>query len=220
MEIMILCLTMKEVWINIIVPLLAALFGGLLALIGVLVTLKFEKKKRKEDFKLQYRPYVLKSEENFEVELLVTPVILSNIKTLNIRSVLDSSYNTEDYVIIKNFLLLNTELANLCVLGVKINNETYLFNKNEDLFVPKNRHILIQTNGNVFYCKGKFEKLELIISDIFENKYSIECIFQEKNGKWQFGKDQKVEKDIRIITVKTISNPVEIKEKKHVKTNI
>lgn len=50
-------MTCKEIWIDIIIPLLASLIGGLVTLLGVVVTIKHETKCRKEDEKRLYKPF-------------------------------------------------------------------------------------------------------------------------------------------------------------------
>lgn len=203
----------KEIWFYVVIPLLSAFIGGMITFLGVLITIKFEKKSRDINFKNKYRPLLLMSKDGgtLDVKRLVMPVNLTKLKTINVRTVLDSTYDTEEYVMINNFVLFNTEMANFSFLGVKINNKTYLFKEHEDLFVPKERYILIQTNGYVFCCNGKFENLELIIADLFGNKYSVKCIYKEKKEFKKFGENGQVEKEIRIIDVSTVANPQEIK---------
>lgn len=50
-------MTWQEIITNIIIPLISAIVGGLLTLIGVIITIKNQNKKNKQDLYEQYRPY-------------------------------------------------------------------------------------------------------------------------------------------------------------------
>lgn len=50
-------MTWQEIIFNIIIPLISALIGGSLTLIGVIITIKSQNKKNNQDLCEQYRPY-------------------------------------------------------------------------------------------------------------------------------------------------------------------
>lgn len=171
---------------NIVLTITAAVYGGLLTLIGVAWTIKDTNEKRKEDLirvenerkeedRKKHIPYVRIS---FDKNNLPPVVVNANItQGLDFGKKEDLALldNKVFYSInIKNFDVKNISSENIIVKGVFVHGKFYKFST-EEILEP-NVCCRIQTTNNWWIPVAHPDKiLSLIVSDVIGNLYEIEC---------------------------------------------
>ena len=171
---------------TIVLSITAAVYGGLLTLVGVAWTIKDANEKRQEDLirvenerkeedRKKHIPYVRISfdKNNF------SPVVVN----ANITQGLDFG-KEEDLALldnkvfysvnIKNFDIKNISSENIIIKGVFVHGKFYKFST-EEILEP-NVCCKIQTTNNWWIPVARPDKkLSLVVSDVIGNLYEIEC---------------------------------------------
>ena len=171
---------------TIVLSITAAVYGGLLTLVGVAWTIKDTNKKRQEDLmrvenerkeeeRKKHIPYIRIS---FDKVNLPPVVVNANItKGLNFEKKEDLALlkNKVFYSVnIKNFDIKNISSQNIIVKGIFIHGKFYEFSS-EEILEP-NVCCKIQTTNNWWIpVAHPTDKLTLIVSDVIGNLYEIEC---------------------------------------------
>ena len=171
---------------NIVLTITAAVYGGLLTLVGVAWTIKDTNEKRKEDLirveterKEEERkkniPYIRVS---FDKDKIPQVVVNANItKGLDFERKEDVALLTNKVfysVNIKNFDIKNISSKNIIIKGVFVHGKFYKFST-EEILEP-NECCKIQTTNNWWIpVAHPDKKLSLIVSDVIDNLYEIEC---------------------------------------------
>ncbi len=171
---------------TIVLSITAAVYGGLLTLVGVAWTIKDTNEKRKEDLirveterkeeeRKKHIPYI---RAYFDKDKLPPVVVNANItKGLDFEKKEDLALlkNKVFYSVnIKNFDIKNISSENIIIKGVFVHGKYHEFTA-EEILEP-NVGCRIQTTNN--WCipvAHTVNKLTLIVSDIIGNLYEIEC---------------------------------------------
>ena len=185
---------------SIMIPVISAVYGGLLTLIGVAWTIKNQDKQRKNDEKLKFKPiFVIESYSN-DLNIWKN----SNYRLAKfINNNKKNNENSNEYFCLDDLILSNSDNANLFIKNIYVNENK--LEKNFDKFlVYKNEIINILIKGNFHY-----DKIDMVIeiSDMLENVYYYKVKFGD-NVKYS----ERVEKDNKIITyIRLVENVEEIK---------
>lgn len=171
---------------TIVLSITAAVYGGLLTLVGVTWTIKDTNEKRKEDLlrienerkeeeRKKHIPYIRVS---FDVDNLPPVVVNANItKGLDFEKKEDLTLlkNKVFYSVnIKNFDIKNISSQNIIIKGIIVHGKFYEFSS-EEILEP-NVCCKIQTTNNWWIpVAHPTNKLTLIVSDVIGNLYEIEC---------------------------------------------
>ena len=171
---------------TIVLSITAAVYGGLLTLVGVAWTIKDTNEKRKEDLlrienerkeeeRKKHIPYIRVS---FDVDNLPPVVVNANItKGLDFEKKEDLTLlkNKMFYSVnIKNFDIKNISSQNIIIKGIIVHGKFYEFSS-EEILEP-NVCCKIQTTNNWWIpVAHPTNKLTLIVSDVIGNLYEIEC---------------------------------------------
>lgn len=108
------------IWTDIIIPIIAALIGGGLTLIGVILTIQAEKKKAKKEYLEKIRPF-------FVIEDATT-IDITQIKVKKIWVNDDSMNDVEPDQIVYHWdsLLISNQSDNVCMVSyIKVNDTEY-----------------------------------------------------------------------------------------------
>ena len=108
------------IWSDIIIPLIAALIGGGLTLLGVVLTIKSENKKAKKEYLEKIRPFFIIEDVN--------TVDITQIKDKNIYVNDDSMNDVDPDQIVYHWdsLLISNQSDNVCMISyIKINDTEY-----------------------------------------------------------------------------------------------
>lgn len=109
-----------KIWADILIPLIASLIGGGLTLIGVFLTIKWEKRKAKEEYLEKIRPFFVLENEY--------PPDLSQTKIRKIYAKDDSMGDVmQDQIVFHwSSLLLSNQSESVCMLSyIKVNGIKY-----------------------------------------------------------------------------------------------
>lgn len=142
-----------KIYVDIIGPLICSLIGGLLTVLGVYLTIKYEKRKDKETIKFNSKPlfYRLDSRQDYDYK---------NAKDYFLKD------NNE--VLIRIFgIFHNTDKAYLILSYASINNKKY---------IPINGNVIDKDEIFNLYIDVSEElkddeELVLVIKDIYDNTY-------------------------------------------------
>ena len=108
------------IWSDIIIPLIAALIGGGLTLLGVVLTIKSENKKAKKEYLEKIRPFFIIEDVN--------TVDITQIKVKKIYVNDDSMNDVDPDQIVYHWdsLLISNQSDNVCMISyIKINDTEY-----------------------------------------------------------------------------------------------
>lgn len=169
---------------TIVTTIVAALYGGLLTLVGVAWTIKDSNTKRAEDLqrienerkeeeRKKYIPYMSKSlSQNVSNYVYVTKVKWLNFdKSEDVAKIKNESY----FVIkIEDFLVKNISTSNIIVEGIHIDDSYYKFEF--ETLLEINGVLCVRFPSNTWYeFAEKISHIGLQVGDILGNHYIISC---------------------------------------------
>ena len=158
----------NRIIIDIIIPIVSALIGGGLTLIGVLLTIRFENKKRKEEIRISNKPlfYLIDPMQNYDSKN--TADFEFNAKNVDTNGFLE-------------IIFRNTDNAILLFDYISIDGEKY-YSQNGNI-VDKNTTfcIYLYPNKNI-----KIDEANIIISinDSLNNNYKYQLGFKTNKSKY------------------------------------
>ncbi len=156
---------------SIMIPVVSAVYGGLLTLIGVAWTIKNQDKQRKNDEKLKFKPiFVI---EGYSSEQNVWSK--SNTRMVQFNSDHKKKEDNNEYFTLDNIILSNSDNSNLFIKNIYINNEP-LSKKFDKFLVYKGEIIEILLNGDYSYDNIN---MTIEITDMLENEYRYNIIYGE-----------------------------------------
>ena len=197
---------------EVLIPVIAAVYGGLITLVGVAWTIRKGEENRKKD--RNQLELDRKEEERKKVIPFVTLTKnFSSSKSLKIKySCLDNyeriCKKTKCYGIeVKNFAIKNISSIPFIIKAISLNGMLLEY---EPAFVlEKNGEITLEVTGNrIVKSEEMLKDLCLILYDVFENKYQVQCVLSYKAAEFCF-------EDMYpfIYTVEQVTFPVLLKDK-------
>ena len=165
---------------NIVSTIIAAVYGGLLTLVGVAWTIKDGNDKRKEDLRR------IENEKAEEERLKYRPIVhvyagpYSGLKTdINVFSWLNntdkiSKTSTENLSVanrIHSCYFGNTDFSNVYVWGIKINGHMTHFSSIR--YIKKENYFYLDFADKPLYTEKPIETISLIFEDLLENLYEL-----------------------------------------------
>lgn len=179
---------------TIVLTIIAAVYGGLLTLVGVAWTIKDTNDKRQEDIKRtdaerkeeerkKHIPYVkvsyVTNEPIFEVNAHITRVLdLENPNDL-------AKINNKVFyqINVKDFVIKNISKENIILKGIVVYGDFHVFSKQEIL--EPNKYCRIKASNNWALCVPNSDvQIVLIVNDVLENTYEIECNISKEFGNY------------------------------------
>lgn len=160
---------------TIITTIVAAVYGGLLTLVGVAWTIKKADSDRKEEERKKYRPMAVffKGSEKSDYE-----ITLSEYDDTRFVSIQKSSENRYSRVI-KDFKLRNLDLNAFFVEGLIFNNNSVLF-RYANLYVEKEKIILFSFQDTMLYFVKPIQQIGVLVKDLLDNEYIIDLGFDNE----------------------------------------
>lgn len=158
----------NQIIIDIIIPIISSLIGGGLTLIGVLITIKFENKKRKEEIRIANKPLFY----------LINPMQKYDYKNAS-----DFEFTSKDEEVngFVEIIFRNTDNAILVFDNISVNGKKY-YSQNGNI-VDKN------TTFNIYLYPSKDTKIadaEIVfsINDSLNNNYKYKLGYKSKESKY------------------------------------
>lgn len=159
---------------SVIIPTVAAVYGGLITLTGVAWTIRWSEKNRENDELKDLRPLVF----------------ISSPKTINgdikpCTTCISDSLNKGDLLVcdkgdgaihFKEFQLANSDNSYCTFRGILINNEKYHWFDHGKV-LDKREHVIISL-ANYFEFKGEINEICLILEDMRDNVYLLQVEFK------------------------------------------
>ncbi len=159
----------KEIVSGIVIPIVSAFVGGGLTLIGVLITITFENKKRKEEIRLANKPlfYIIDPYQTYDQE-----------KTSEFAFFPEFDEKTTGW---RTLIFKNTDNAILILDYLKINGKNF-FPKNGNV-VDKNTVFIIYVHNNGDVFEKNENEIVFGIKDSLKNKYMYNLEYTNERGK-------------------------------------
>lgn len=151
-----------NIFVDIVIPLVSAFIGGLVTLVGIIITINHERTCRKEDEIKLYKPFFVSLTAYDEKTKKRLPDV-----------VFESNIDKGMHRLIDGYIE-NLDISHFTIEKVVIGNTSYFPISNA--VVEKNCVLSIQVYGN----EKIIESATLHIYDVLENKYIYDMIFQEK----------------------------------------
>ena len=154
---------------NIVIPIIAAVYGGLLTLVGVALTIRKSDKDRKEDEIKKARPLVFvidRGSKGSLINRIENKYLFSDKKK---GTLVSSNKNKHSYEL-SYFLLANTDYSYCSVIGFRINDSFHLYDYGQVL--PKNSNIALRSSFK-FKFKQKIKYFAILIEDMLDNVYEF-----------------------------------------------
>ncbi len=155
----------KDVIIPIVIPIFSALIGGLLTLWGVVLTIKNQDERIKEEKRLSIKPYFYASHP-YQVD--------PRLGTAATYYILSPDGKREGKLI--SGIIENTDNAVFILKNVRIGSEYYYPKHGKVIDKNKIFHLNI-------YAKEVSEDICLTVTDVMENEYYYKITYEKKSEK-------------------------------------
>ena len=167
----------------------SAVLGGGITLAGVAWTIKDGNDKRKEDLqRIEHERREEERKKHIPYIKVTNDTIADYYSDAYVRNGLDLSnpshrsklnnnvfYSTQIY----DFAIKNVSYANIIIKGVIIDDKTYWL-KNGMLLEPNHTCKITTTSNWEILLADNINYFRIIVDDIFENSYVVECFFENK----------------------------------------
>lgn len=189
---------------DIVIPIVSAVYGGIITLVGVALTIKKSDKDRHEDEMKKAKPLVF----------IVNQETIKSDREKPIHRVLDSKKNKGTLLHATNkrykfyklpfFTISNADYSHCVIIGFRINDDYHIYDVGQVL--PKNSLMFLRNDFKFLY-KDEIKYVSLLMKDMLDNIYELETYFCiDKSGK---------ENNLQIISgieIKETSLPINPKE--------
>lgn len=158
---------------DIIIPIIAAVYGGLLTLVGVAWTIKKSDNDRKQAEEQRVKPLVFICNPqtiSINKEELMKGILLSK---RNIGSLKTAEANKVAFIL-PQIVISNSDYSHVAIRGFRINDEYHLYDHGQVL--PKNKTFYLQ-NDFRFEYSNEIEYVAILLQDMLENLYELELNF-------------------------------------------
>lgn len=168
---------------EIIVVIVASIYGGLMTLGGVAWSIKHNKEersladsKREEERKLEEKKKncplfnIFKcNDENFPSRFI--KISINEFNGINNAMGLESNNNQFIKVSINKFILENTDYTTFYFRGIQINSK--IFERTFDLYVKKDSYLVFDFDNQFIYLSEQPNEFNLIVEDLLGNVYNV-----------------------------------------------
>lgn len=155
---------------NIVIPVISAVYGGLITLVGVALTIRKSDKDRKDDEIKKAKPLVFivnVRNINSDKEKPISRFLYSK----NARGTLVWANKKNKYYSLPLIAISNADYSHCVIIGYRINNDYHIFDVGQVL--PKDS-LMILRNDFTFNYKENIQYISLLIKDMLDNIYELE----------------------------------------------
>ena len=150
----------------IVTAVVAALYGGLLTLIGVAWTIKHAEKQRQDEERKKYKPFVNLYHPTEEETIKARLICCCKFEEGFFNKKEKDAYLTE----IESFLISNTDFSSFHVMGFKFNDQ--LVRSKSLMYIDKNS--FIRVSFSQFYSSMEIKEFSMWILDGLGNIYEVD----------------------------------------------
>lgn len=177
---------------GILIPIIAAVYGGLLTLVGVAWTIRKSDNDRRLEEEKKAKPLVFicnpKTTSIKTDELMVHELISEQA-----QGTLVSAIENEPHFLVGQIIISNTDYSHVVIRGFRINDDYHVYDYGQVL--PKNKKAYLNSHFRFKYAET-IEYFALLLQDMLGNLYEFEVniSINEKN----YGKTIKVNSGVEI----------------------
>lgn len=158
---------------SIVIPIVSAVYGGLLTLVGVAWTIKKSNNDRRMEEQQKAKPIVFicnPETTSINKEELMKSILHSkrNIGTLKNASEKGSAF------ILPQIIISNSDYSHVAIRGFRINNDYHIYDYGQIL--PKDKTLYLKNDFRFEYA-NKIEYMAILIQDMLDNIYELEVNF-------------------------------------------
>lgn len=187
---------------NIIIPIVSAVYGGLLTLVGVAWTIRKSDNDRKQEQEQKAKPVVFICDPRTMADQREKP-ILRNLLSKNHRGSLQESPKNNCACKLPEIIINNSDYSHASVIGFRINNDCHLYDIGQVL--PKNSTLKLDSDFRFIY-KDEINYVAILIQDMLDNIYEFEV---------RVDIEEEIDKTIKILSgieMKKTTLPLNAKE--------
>ena len=157
---------------SIVIPIAAALYGGIITFIGVLLTIRKTDNDKKQEEIRKFRPLVFVY-DYFQGEDKGEPIYKSLYSKNEIGTLKQVTKDEKGYFL-NHILLYNSDYSYVSLVGFKINDNYHIFDIGQVL--EKSKYYDIESNFVFSYSKQIYY-VALILRDMLDNIYELQVDF-------------------------------------------
>lgn len=164
---------------NILIPIISAVYGGVITLVGVALTIKKSDKDRKEDEIKKSRPLVFIVDPktiSVEREKPVNRILYSN----NNKGTLSPADKRNKYYAMPLIAISNADYSHSVIIGFRINDDYHIYDVGQVL--PKDT-LMVLRNDFEFNYQKEIQYVSLLIKDMLDNVYELELKIEIQRDK-------------------------------------
>lgn len=163
---------------EIVIPIISAVYGGLITLVGVAWTIKKSDRDRKEEEVKNAKPliFVVNKKNNSSTEINNDVKYLTSNKergTLKKANTNDISYS------IPEIILNNSDYSYTTIWGFKINDDVHIYDYGQ--IFPKEKTLILK-NDFCFKYDDDIKYVSLLLTDMLDNLYELVVEFEIINN--------------------------------------
>ena len=164
---------------NIIIPIISAVYGGLLTLVGVAWTIRKSDSDRKQEEQQKAKPVVFICDTRTLVDELKNPIQRFLLSKKCVGTLKEAKDKTDAYII-HQILIQNSDYSHVSVRGFRINEDYHIYDIGQVL--PKNTIIDLRSYFKFEYTE-EIKYVALILEDMLDNLYEMELNFEIHKNK-------------------------------------
>lgn len=180
---------------NIIIPIVSAVYGGLLTLVGVAWTIRKSDSDRKQEEEQKARPLVFVCDPkstSVRSEDLIRGILHSD----NTKGSLKKAPGNKTAYTLPQILIDNSDYSHVIIRGFRVNDDFHLYDYGQVL--PKDEAIYLKSDFRFEYT-DEIKYVSIILQDMLENLHELILNFSIVKD----GKDKVIKINSGIETIKT-----------------
>lgn len=157
---------------SIVTTIIAAIYGGLLTLVGVAWTIRKQDEIRRDDEKKGFKPhfniYHGKLDKHITIKCFEFDITM--------KSMISFDDKLNEKYILGDFIIENTDFADFYFVGLSINGVLLL--RDANLFIKKSSYAVLTFDNFPLYMQDTIKSISIIVKDLMDNHYAMELGFE------------------------------------------
>ncbi len=158
---------------GVVIPIVSAVYGGLLTLVGVAWTIRQSNSERQIEERNKAKPIVFicnPEMTSIDKEELMRGILHSK-RTIG---TLKNASKNEGAFILPQIIISNSDYSHVAIRGFRVNNDYHIYDYGQIL--TKNKTFYLQSDFRFEY-KNKIEYVAILLQDMLDNIYELELNF-------------------------------------------
>lgn len=155
---------------NVVIPVISAVYGGIITLVGVVLTIKKSDKDRKEDEIKKAKPLVFVVDPRTISSERENPINRC-LHSMDTKGTLISANKRNRYYTLPIIAISNADYSHSVLIGFRVNDNYHIYDVGQVLL--KNS-LFVMYNDFAFICQQEIKYVALLIKDMLDNIYELE----------------------------------------------